>query len=504
MPGANYPKTASTALPDPATTRIGREIAVLEHTHLETSGFQLLPLGRQSLRRRIELADASERTLDLQYFSIENDSSGKLLMNSVLRAADRGVRVRMLIDDFEDRPANAQLAALAAHPGIEIRIFNPYFLRGFFDVLRSGEFVLASRRLNSRMHNKLFIVDNAAAILGGRNIGDEYFQASKDLERFDFDVFTVGPVVPELSRSFDLYWNCDLAVPVEALRLMKPDAAALEKYRAELAKNRADAEASDNRPPSERSVAAATDMLVEKSFTWAPAKVLYDYPEKTRVEDGEQRGPLLRHRLVDALDTVDTDLRVVSPYLVPGDGGMHILEGLRSRNVRVRILTNSLASTDMPIAHVGYRHYRTKMLEDGIELYEARPVLGDPDGAGEHLKSPSSGQLAIHAKVFVLDEQRVFVGSMNFDYRSLRLNTELGILIDSPELAQKVAARFDAMAQPANCYIPTLEGNGAARTLVWKTEENGKPAELTAEPSGDLLRGLQNDLLTLLPIDDLL
>ena len=193
---------------------------------------------------------------------------------------------------------------------------------------------------------------------------------------------------------------------------------------------------------------------------------------------------------------------IVSPYLVPGDGGMRLLESLRKRDVRVRILTNSLASTDMPIVHAGYRHYRTRMLEDGIELYEVRPVLGKPEGSGgSGLKSPSAGQFALHAKVFVLDRERLFIGSMNFDRRSLRLNTEIGVLIESPQLAREVVARFDAIAQPANCYIPTLGSSETAgvRPITWRTEEQGQTVETAIEPAGDPLRAIKVQFLTLLP-----
>jgi putative cardiolipin synthase len=505
-PGANYPKHESTALANPEHTPLGDKLDSLARAHPDTSGFALLPLGREGLRARLELANTAQRTLDLQYFLIENDTTGKLVMDAVLRAADRGTRVRMLVDDYKDLARDQKIATLAAHPGIEIRIFNPYYMRGALDFLRDAEFVLFSYRLNSRMHNKLFIADNAAAIVGGRNIGDEYFAASPERERGDFDVLAVGPVVGRLSQSFDIFWNSDLAVPLQALLLVKPGPDALQKYRDELAKNAAAADTSRMIPRLDRPGPLASVLAGNGALTWAKAEVLYDNPEKTNVEKGEQPGSLLRHRLEDALHAVKTNVRVVSPYLVPGDDGMRLIEDLRSRNIEIRILTNSLAATDMPIAHVGYAHYRVRMLEDGLKLYEVRPILGEPGDGHERLKSRQTDQFALHAKVFVLDQQRLFLGSMNFDYRSLRLNTEIGLLIDSPELAQKVSERFDAMTQPANCYIPTLGATDALGKpkLTWKTEEDGKLVELTNEPSGDAMRGLEANLLTLLPIDDLL
>jgi putative cardiolipin synthase len=505
-PGANYPKQASDALAEPEGTRLGRELHALARQHPGTSGFRLLPQGRDGLRARMELAESAERTLDLQYFVIQNDTSGKVLMDAVLGAADRGVRVRMLIDDFEDVGRNQQITALAAHRNIEIRVFNPYYLRGRpLDLLRNAEWLIFAQRLNSRMHNKLFIADNAAALVGGRNIGDEYFQVSGQVERADFDVLAVGPVVGQLSQSFDAYWNCDLAIPIQGLLVVKPTKEGLDRYRTELAQSRTEAQSSKTLPRLDRPGPLA-ELRSGPPLTWARAEVVYDAPAKASVEAGKEDGQLLRHRLEAALHDVKSELRVASPYLVPGKEGMKLVEGLRGRGVRVRIVTNSLETTDMPIAHGGYRHYREQLLQDGVELYEVRPVLGDPKAGGEQLKSSRTSQFSLHAKVFVLDQQRLFLGSMNFDSRSLRLNTEVGLLIDSPELAQQVGSRFDAIAQPANCYVPTLGPPDASgkRHLVWRTEENGKMVELTAEPSSDLLRSVQIELLSLLPIDDLL
>jgi putative cardiolipin synthase len=508
VPGSHYAKQESTALAHPETTRFGQQADVQARAHAGLAGFRLVPQGVDGFLLRAEMAGAAERTLDLQYFVIQNDETGKMLMDGVLRAAERGVRVRMLLDDSDDVARDRQILALAAHPNIQIRIFNPFFSRGILDFMRSAEFVVASSRLNYRMHNKLFVADNSIAILGGRNIGDEYFQASKETEFGDFDVLTIGPLVSQVSKSFDNFWNSDLAIPLEALSFGKPSSSVLDEYRAALAENLAKMAGS----PYVKRLAAGdplTPILTGRSaLVWAKGEVLYDSPEKSKVQSGEQPGRLLRQRLGEAIKGVKTELLVVSPYLVPGDGGMRLLDDLRNHGVHVRILTNSLASTDMPIVHSGYQKYREPMLKDGIELYEVRPVLGKPDGQGSggSLKNPSGGQFALHAKVFVLDRRSVFVGSMNFDRRSLRLNTELGVLIDSPELARQVIARFNAIAQPANSYVPTLtaaDANGK-QTLIWKTQEDGKAIELQSEPMGDLMKGVKTNLLTLLPLDDLL
>ncbi len=505
VPGQNYPKQASTALAHPETTKLGRQLEAKAREHPSVSGFRLLPQGVDGFLVRAEMAATAERTLDLQYFVIQNDDTGMLLMDTVLRAADRGVRVRMLIDDSDDVLRDKQITALAAHKNIEIRIFNPFFSRGVFSFMRYPEFFFTSTRLNYRMHNKLFIADDAIAVLGGRNLGDEYFQASSEREFGDFDVLAAGPIVNQMSGSFDAYWNSELAIPAEGLVFNKTDPQQLEKYRSDLAANRSKMEGS----PYVKRLTAADPLAGVLSgsipLVWAKAELLYDSPEKSKVQAGEESGPLLRRKLGEAIREVKSELVVVSPYLVPGEPGVKVLSDLRARGVRVRILTNSLASTDMPIVHAGYQHYRVPMLKNGVELYEVRPVLGEPDGSGGSLKSPSSGRFALHAKVFVLDRRRVFIGSMNFDRRSFRLNTEIGVLIDSPELARQILARFDAIAKPANSYVVALAPNAVGvPQLTWRTEENGKLVESAIEPMGDLMRGVRTELLSLLPIDDLL
>lgn len=506
VPGSYYPKQESVAFAHPETTHLGKQAEQQSRAHPGLDGFRLVAQGVDGFLLRAELARAAERTLDLQYFTIQNDETGKLLMDDVLRAAERGVHVRMLIDDTDDLARDRPIMVLAAHPNIEIRTFNPFFSRGVFDFMRYVEGAVDSTRVNYRMHNKLFIADNSVAILGGRNIGDEYFQASKQTEFGDFDVVTVGPMVAPISKSFDSFWNSDLAIPMEALSFGKPSARTLDEYRDTLAQNRSKMSGSPYVQRLESGDPLAS-MLAGKGLVWAKGELLYDSPEKSKVQDGDEAGALMRHPLVAAIRNVQSELLIVSPYLVPGDGGMKLLAELRDRGVRVRILTNSLASTDEPIVHSAYQKYREPMLKDGIDLYEVRPVLGDPNThGGGSLKSPSGGHFALHAKVFVLDRRQVFIGSMNFDRRSLKLNTEIGVLVDSPELARQVIARFDAIAQPSNSYVPELAAADATghQGLMWHTEEGGKPVDLTSEPSGNLMKEMKSNLMSLLPLDDLL
>jgi len=237
-PGADFPKPASTAIADPGNTRLGRQFAAAIRSHPEQSGFRLLPVGLDSFLLRVQSADAAERTLDAQYFVIQNDDTGQLMQDAILRAADRGVRVRVLIDDFSQFGTNVPATALAAHPKIELRLFNPFAYRGTVRLIRDAEMIVDAGRLNYRMHNKVFIVDNAMAIVGGRNIGDEYFQAATAYEFGDFDVVAVGPAVQQVSASFDAFWNSPLSIPVQALEGGRARASDLEQLRATLAAHR--------------------------------------------------------------------------------------------------------------------------------------------------------------------------------------------------------------------------------------------------------------------------
>jgi len=454
------------------------------------------------------MAQAATRSLDVEYFLIQSDDTGQLLIEALLNAADRGVRVRVLLDDAGSFGRDAQIRTLAGYPNVELRLFNPFAYRGTVEFVHIAEYAGDSSRLNYRMHNKLIVVDNEIGIVGGRNIGDEYFQGGRDFEFGDYDVIAAGPVVSQVSTSFDAFWNSPMAIPIEALAEGKPTADDLAVYRAVLAAHHARITEAD--PPYMRRLTAGEPLAAilsgKASLVWAKAEVVYDSPEKAKVEGGEQGGRLLRKRLGEVAKQVQSELIIVSPYLVPGPAGMTFLGELRDRNVTVRILTNSLASTDMSIVHSGYRAFRVPLLEMGVALYEVRPVSGAPLDRGNQLKSPSSGRYALHAKVFVFDRQRVFVGSMNLDQRSLHINTEIGLIIDSPELASQIARRFAEIAQPANSYVLVLGDADTVgrRQLVWRTLEDGKPVDHLHEPAVTLWQQLKVDMLSLLPIDELL
>ena len=505
-PGSDFPKTASAALAQPEETRFGRQFADAARAHGGNSGFRMLAVGVEGFLARVQMVNAAERTLDLQYFIFRADETGKLLTNAVLQAADRGVRVRVLIDDAETIAGDDQLVALDAHPQVEVRIFNPFAYRGHFMLFRALEFMFNRSRLDYRMHNKLMVVDNAIALIGGRNIADQYFQIDPKSQIADDDVFAAGPIVKELSAAFDEYWNCAIAIPVRALAKVTTSDAALAEYRKVLADHH-EAKKADGTDYASR-VATGEPLAGMISgrlpLVWAHAQLVCDSPEKKRVDKDGMVGRLMHRPVAKAVAAVQSELLMVTSYFIPGNEGMQLLADLRKRNARVRVLTNSLESTSVVVAHSGYMHYRLPLLEDGVELYEVRSLLGNARGSGETAQMTRYGRYSMHAKLFVLDRQRLFVGSMNFDQRSMHLNTEIGLIIDSPELAQQTATRFESMVSPPNSYELALLSRDGGRSprLVWRTQEDGKAVEYDREPARSNWQRLEVDFLTLLPLDD--
>ncbi|MDE2393886.1 MAG: phospholipase D family protein [Burkholderiales bacterium] len=504
-PGSDYPRQASKAFSHAETTRMGQQVARAAQAHPGTSGFRILPVGVDGFLTRLEMANAAERSLDLQYFILRADETGQLLADAVLRAADRGVRVRLLLDDGETAVGDEQLATLAAHPRIEIRIFNPFAYRGHRVALRALEFAFNAERLDHRMHNKLFVADNAVALIGGRNVADAYFQVDPDGQFADDDVFVQGPMVTELSASFDEYWNSALAIPVQALGVGAPARVALEDFRRTLTDKRQDLKADGagyaTRAASGEPLAGMLDGRLR--VVWAHAQLVCDSPLKEGVDKGWVVGRLMRRPVAVATAAVQSELLMITPYLIPGREGMKLFDDLHRRGVRVRVLTNSLESATVLLAQSGYVKVRRALLDDGVELYELRSKPGSARGSGQSAAMSRFGNYSLHAKLFVMDRTRLFIGSMNFDQRSMHLNTEIGLIIDSPELAQQVAARFDAMVQPANAYALALRPGAAGRrpTLVWRTQEDGRAVEYDVEPSHSPLRRIEVDLLSRLALD---
>jgi putative cardiolipin synthase len=502
-PGADFPKESSRALENPGQTKLGRLTEQWSREHGGQSGFRLLPASIDSFTLRAEMIDAAEKTLDVQYYILKDDETGRLFTQRLLVAADRGVRVRLLLDDSNTIGGDAKIVALSAHPDIEVRLFNPFRLRDPLASLRGTELVLDADRLNRRMHNKLLIVDNAIAVAGGRNIGDEYFAANRSFEFGDFDAFVAGPpAVRSLSRSFDAYWNAALSVPAEAVGRVTPEA--LDSYRALLDQHRQKMASSDYEQAANRGNPLSAIVAGTLPLSFARAQVLYDAPDKALPDAIVEGRRLLREHLLEACRAAQRELVIVSPYLVPGQDQMQMLRELRQRGVRVRILTNSLASTDVPVVHAGYRKVREPLVRMGVELFEVKPQLERPQVGRTTLVREPIEHFSLHAKAFIIDGQRVFLGSANFDMRSFHLNTEVGLLIDSPTLARQALARFDAITIPANSYVVKLTERLGDPAIAWVTETDGRMVTLTQEPGHAFLRELLVGAVSILPIDGLL
>jgi putative cardiolipin synthase len=486
---------------------VGKVFESAAREHPEESAFRMISVGADGFAMRMQMIGAAQRTLDVQYYVFTADTTGLLVTGALLKAADRGVHIRVLIDDGETKAGDEQILVLAAHPQIEVRIFNPFSYRGHVQLVRSLDFMVEAPRLDYRMHNKLFVMDNSTALIGGRNIGDAYFQVEANAQYADDDVFVGGPLVPKLSATFDEYWNSALAIPVQALSGRKPSERELERQRQLLSERLRHAQEAgvDYVERAERGDPFAGIVAGRLPVVWSRGEVICDSPDKKRVVNGTAAGRLMYGPLAEAADAVTSELIMITPYLVPTPGEMQLLHRLRQRGVRVRILTNSLNSTNELSAHAGYAHHREQLLREGVELYEVRALLGaNSRGSGQTQALSRYGNYGLHAKLYVFDRRRLYAGSMNFDQRSRRLNTETGLLVDSHELAEQTATRFEEMTRPSSSYAVTLQSMDSGKTrLVWRTQENDKIVEYTREPSRSQWRRVEADVLSLVPEKEL-
>jgi putative cardiolipin synthase len=493
-PGADFPKSASVAFAHPEETALGRQFAAEAHQHGEYSAFRILSVGADGFRIRMQMIEAAQKSLDLQYYIFRGDETGRLLTDSLEHAAERGVRIRLLVDDADTVPGDEQILRLLALPSVEVRIFNPYGYRGHSQLLRNLDFLFHAPRLNYRMHNKLLVADNALALIGGRNIGNQYFQVDPESQFADEDVLTVGPIVGQLSRTFDEFWNSDLAIPAKALERPGRDSGSRSGKSTSI----------DYAALLETSEPFAGIVSGRLPLSWAEARVVHDSPDKRQVVKGAAPGRLITRAVIDSARDVKSEILLVSPFFVPAPDEWQLLRDLRGRRASVRILTNSLESTPEPAAQSGYDHFRVPLLEEGAQLYEVRSHLGNVRGSGQTVGVSRYGNYALHAKMYVFDRRKLFIGSMNYDERSKHINTEIGLMIDSEELAQQIAHRFDEMVKPENCYIPELRPAGVpggSAGLVWRTEEGGRIVEYTREPARSGWQRVEVKLLTVLPLD---
>ena len=473
----------SSALPASNATTLGR-IAADSSPDEALSGFRLLPTGAYAIDTRLALIHKAEKSIDIQYYLIADDDTGRHLLRSLRDAAQRGVRVRLLVDDLYTADTDPLLAGLAAHPNVQVRLFNPfpggraYFLARFLASAQDFS------RVNRRMHNKLLVADSAMAIAGGRNIADEYYMRHAQSNFVDLDAFVVGALVPKLQALFDDYWNSPVVFPYQAIVRPAADAAnARERFEI-------DTSLSSSPPPDPP---PGTDVLgygpLSDEFEagrlgliWAEASAYADPPARLKgmgasyalvpLEDVES----VRYNVLDLIRSARTEVVITSPYLIPGDKGVALFAEQRARGVRFKLLTNSLAATDEPLVHVGYRKYRERMLRLGIDLYELSPVRVKK---ASRLGMFQTSQGRLHAKTAVIDRRRVFIGSMNFDPRSEKTNTEMGLFIDSPQLAREVLRLMDLDKLQAS-YRVVLRPDGQG--LRWLAADDEGEVSFDKEP----------------------
>ena len=454
----------------------------------ERSGFLLVSDGAMALAARLALIDLAERSIDLQYYIFNGDVTGSLIADRLLAAADRGVRVRVLLDDMGARIGDIKIATLSVHENVEIRLFNPLSLRHKW--LRYVSKVSEFGRVNYRMHNKLMIVDNQVMITGGRNIGDEYFMLQA-LDFQDIDTIGIGSVSVRASQSLDEYWNSFNAIPIEDVSRWRADARDLERLQRRLDRSR-------TRERQQAYLQSIAELSFAESLRegvlawhWGTFEWLYDPPSKADPSSTLGGAPHLMLELLLHLDDVRRELLIMTPYLIPGPVGIERLRDLVAEGVQVGVLTNSLASTDVLAVHSGYARYRRPLLETGVGLWELRPLAGQQERVSAFVGNSSA---SLHAKTFVYDRQRLFIGSVNLDPRSINLNTEAGVLIHEPALAEQAARLFERWTSPSHAYRVTLQGDG---TLQWQAD--GEAAY--RDPEAGWTRRLFSWALGLLPIE---
>ncbi len=468
-------------------TRLGLAISPTCAANPGRTGIYGLADPREAFAARALLAAAAERRIDAQSYIWRDDDTGRLLFEALWRAAERGVQVRLLLDDNNTSGLDGILAALDSHPNLEVRLYNPLAWRR----ARILNYATDFRRSNHRMHNQSFTADGETTIVGGRNVGNEYFGAGAGMIFADLDVLAVGPVVQDVSAAFERYWNSASASPVSHV-LGAADPAEVGRLSARFAQARTAATVVEY-VDSLRDTALVDELLSERlTLDWVDARLVCDDPEKT-VASERREDLLMLPRMLELVGRPARQLDLVSPYFVPMSEGSTAFETLARGGVRVRVLTNSLEATDVAAVHAGYAKRRKGLLEAGVELFELKRV-------SKRKSSRGSSSASLHAKTFAVDRMRVFVGSFNFDPRSAELNTEMGLILHSPALAQEIAGGFDTEV-PLRAYEVRRGGDGSLR---WIENAPSGRKQHAKEPGTGFLRRASIGVLSKLPIEWLL
>ncbi|MGB5259939.1 MAG: phospholipase D family protein [Gammaproteobacteria bacterium] len=484
-------------LADAGDTRLGRLTAEQAARHPDKSAMVLLDTGREAFISRIALADAAEVSLDAQYYIWNADTTGRLLADRLLRAAERGVRVRLLLDDYGAGNKDNELFALDTHANIEVRVYNP-FSAGFRSGLRKWTSMAAGfSRLNRRMHSKTFLADNSFVIVGGRNIGDEYFDARQDMNHRDRELLAAGPVVATTGKQFDEMWNSQWAIPISALVTFKLSPDEVQKKYAGL---REYADDENNYPyplPEGREprLQLIDDWIA--TATWAPAEFVYNPPVITGGD--EANGTVIADRLISLLNASENEILVESAYFIISDELLQRVNPLLEKDIRISALTNSLVTTDVWTIHAGYTRNRKEMIRRGIGLYEFRPDAASCRRLVENQQLDCADTVfSLHAKSVVFDRKVVYVGSFNLNPRSRYLNTETAMIVHSPSMAERIARDIEENMQPENSWRVLLNDSGQ---LEWHARTEGQDSVVTHEPDTGLWLRIKSWIFSQFPVE---
>ena len=492
----NTNRPESHVFDDTRETALSLSFNRISQGHTGESAFYLLADGLDAFVARAALASLAERSIDTQYYMIHNDVVGSLFIDSLYKAAERGVRVRLLVDDIDQGGRDIGAAILDAHPNIEVRLFNPFGR----NIGRTIQYVTGFGKQTRRAHNKSFTVDNQITILGGRNIGDEYFNADPELAFIDIDVLSSGPVARDVSASFDLYWNSQLSYPITTLVGDLPSAEQARQHKEEFDRIIAEQYESEYLQHLRNSNLSQQIKKQSLEFSWGVGVVVADDPAKlTRdTSDTEYR---LSEQLRPYLESVEKELIIFSPYFVPGKGGVAFIQALRDKGVRVRILTNSLSSTDVSAVHAGYSRYRKTLLRMGVELYELNQELSKEERKAMKAGGIGNSKASLHAKSFVLDRSQVFIGSLNLDARSVVQNTEIGVVFESEEIAKRMASGFDRKIDQIAFRLELRRNDLGREQITWHGLVDGKQQILTVDPYTSFWKRFGVGFMRMFPIE---
>ena len=491
----DFEKSESYAYTDTDDTSFGEARRDERAAHPGQSGFLLLNDGLDAFVARALLAHYAERSIDAQYYLFHQDLVGALFVDQLLKAADRGVRVRLLVDDMDMGGRDLGAAVADSHPNMEVRIFNPFSR----EVGRTSQFVTRMGSVTRRMHNKSFTVDNQMTVVGGRNIGNEYFDADPDMAFADLDVLAIGPVVEEVSSAFDLYWNSELAYPATVLKGEPPTPEEIKQKRQKLSDFVAQQADSAYLQALRNSDLANKIRRNQVRYHWGDAVVIYDEPEKL-LHDFDKIEYHLAPLIAPYFIGVQEELIISSPYFVPGKRGTAFLSQLSQRGVRVRIITNSLSSNDVGIVHAGYGKYRKDLLRAGVELYEMNKKLTRKERK-EKKGVGGSSKASLHAKSFIFDRKEVFIGSLNLDPRAVVHNTEIGIVLTSEEMANFMGESFDQNIEQVAFRLELVKNENGTEKILWHGVVDGEQKTFDVDPYTSFWRRFGIGFMSILPIE---